>query len=73
LAFELDVRLKAGSVTSRPKTLLIEHPATIKPAQDEVVPTLFAEAFDITRDVLRPAHGHVSGAHSSKPNVKSKA
>ena len=73
MALELDVRLKAGSVTSRPKSLLIEHPATVEPAQEEVVATVLAEAFNITRDVLRPAQGHVSRAHSSNPNVRSKA
>jgi len=73
LAFELDVRLKAGRVTSRAKPLLIEHRAIIEPAQDEVVATRPAQALNITRDVLGPAQGHVSGFHSSKPNVKSKA
>jgi len=73
LAFQLDVRLKAGGVASRPKPLLIEHPATVEPAQEEVVATVLAEAFNITRDILRPAQSHVSRAHSSKPNVRSKA
>jgi hypothetical protein len=73
LAFELDVCLKSGCVASRAEPLLIEHPATIEPAQDEDATTLFAQTLNLARNFLRPAHGHVRGGHSSKPSVSSSA
>jgi hypothetical protein len=73
LAFKLDVRLKSGRVASRAEPLLIEHPATIEPAQDEDATTLFAQTLNLARNILRPAHGDVGVGHSSKPSASSSA
>jgi hypothetical protein len=73
LAFKLDVRLKSGRVASRAEPLLIEHPTTIEPAQDEDAATLLAQTLNLARNFFRPARGHVGVGHSSKPSVSSSA
>jgi hypothetical protein len=73
LAFKLDVRLKSGRVASRAEPLLIEHPATIEPGQDEDATTLVAQTLNLARNILRPARGDVGVGHSSKPSASSNA
>jgi hypothetical protein len=73
LAFELDVRLKAGRVPSSAQALLIEHPSAIEPAQDECQAARLAQALDLARHVHRTARDHVGAAHNNKPSVNSNA